>query len=130
MISVTDVADVADSLGRSINPPEDDQVQAWINRVEGRIANRISDLDEQLQDTGFKATFIGVVVDVVIRRINNPKGMQSERIDDYYYDRRGSDKADLWPSESEWAELLPTLGTGAFSTRPGFERGGRQYPWT
>lgn len=128
-MSVTQISDVAAILGRPIVPPEEEQVQGWINRVEGRIRRRIPDLDERLEDLGFGETLIGVVVDVVIRKINNPDGLRSERIDDYYYDR-GSQTADLWPTDEEWAELLPAVALGAFSTRPGFEPGHiRVTPW-
>src|SRR5690625_1505510 len=126
-MSVTQVSDVAAILGRPIVAPEEDQVQGWINRVEGRVRRRIADLDDRLEDDGFREAFTGVVVDVVIRKILNPTGMRSERIDDYYYDR-GSQKADLWPTDEEWRELIPDAVTGAFSTRPGFEPDRKGWP--
>lgn len=128
MVNVTQVSDVAASLGRPINPPEDDQVEAWISRVEGRIRQRVIDFDDRVLEPGFKATLVGVVADVVIRKINNPTGLRSERIDDYYYDR-GSASADLWPTDAEWAELLPESAAGAFSTRPGFDPDCRTTSW-
>lgn len=121
-MSTTKVEDVAAALGRSIASPETEQVQKWIDRVEQRIRNRIVDLSERLLDDAYRDTFTGVVEDVVIRKIHNPEGMRSERIDDYYYDR-GEKSSDLWPTEQEWAELLPASSVGAFSTRPGFEPG-------
>lgn len=121
-MSVTSVDDVATALGRPIVSPQTEQVQKWIDRVERRIRNRAKDLDDRLANDAFKDTFTGVVEDVVIRKIQNPEGLQSERIDDYYYDR-GNKTSDLWPTEAEWAELLPASGVGAFSTRPGFEPG-------
>lgn len=127
-MSVTQVADVETILGRPIPAPEDGQVQGWIDRVESRIRTRVSDLDDRLQDEAYRATLVGVVVDVVIRKVLNPTGMRSERIDDYYYDR-GSEKADLWPTDAEWAELLPAVASGAFSTRPGFEPAQRHPHW-
>ena len=119
-MSITDVQDVAAALGRPIVTPETEQVQKWIDRVERRIRNRITDLDIRLEDEAYKDTFTGVVEEVVIRKIHNPQGMRSERIDDYYYDR-GERSSDLWPTEEEWAELLPASSLGAFSTRPSFE---------
>lgn len=119
MGSITQVADVATALGRPIVSPEEEQVQKWIDRVERRIRNRVQDLEDRLESPGYRDTLTGVVEDVVIRRVNNPEGLRSERIDDYYYDR-GSESADLWPTEAEWAELLPASGQAAFSTRPGF----------
>ncbi|HEY4536431.1 MAG TPA: hypothetical protein VIG71_10770 [Enteractinococcus sp.] len=121
-MSTTKVEDVAAALGRPIASPETEQVQKWIDRVEQRIRNRIVDLSERLSDDAYLDTFTGVVEDVVIRKIHNPEGMRSERIDDYYYDR-GEKSSDLWPTEQEWAELLPASSVGAFSTRPGFEPG-------
>lgn len=122
MNRITQVTDVAEALGRPIVGPEIDQVQKWIDRVELRIRNRVADLDQRLEIPAYRATFTGVVEDVVIRKIQNPEGMRSERIDDYYYDR-GDKTSDLWPTEAEWAELLPASGQSAFSTRPGFEPG-------
>lgn len=127
-MSVTQISDVVAILGRPIVPPEEDQVQGWINRVESRIRTRVPDLDERLSVQAYADTFVGVVVDVVIRKVLNPTGMRSERIDDYYYDR-GSEKADLWPTAAEWAELLPATASGAFSTRPGFQRSSCAPDW-
>jgi len=127
MASITTIADVSAALGRPIVPPQSTQVESWIGRVEGRIRSRIPDLDERIQAPAYKAAVVGVVVDVVIRKINNPTGLRSERIDDYYYDR-GSQKADLWPTDEEWRELIPDAVTGAFSTRPGFEPDRKGWP--
>ena len=124
-MSTTKVDDVAAALGRPIVSPETEQVQKWIDRVERRIRNRVQDLEDRLKIEGYRETFTGVVEDVVIRKIQNPKGMRSERVDDYYYDR-GEKSSDLWPTEEEWAELLPASGSAAFSTRPGFVPGWEQ----
>jgi hypothetical protein len=121
-MSTTQVEDVAAALGRPIVEPETAQVQKWIDRVERRIRNRIQDLDVRLVTPAYRETFTGVVEEVVIRKIHNPQGMRSERIDDYYYDR-GERTSDLWPTEEEWAELLPASSVAAFSTRPGFTPG-------
>lgn len=119
-MSVTQVKDVATTLGRPIVEPETDQVEKWITRVENRIRQRVQDLDIRLQEPFYTETFTGVVEDVVIRKINNPEGLRSERIDDYYYDR-GDRTSDLWPTAEEWADLLPDSSSAAFSTRPSFE---------
>lgn len=126
--TITKLSDVVAALGRPISAPEDAQVETWISRVEGRIRIRVSDLDERVTDPAYKSSLVGVVVDVVIRKILNPAGFRSERIDDYYYDR-GSQKADLWPTDDEWRELIPDAVTGAFSTRPGFVRGDGLSSW-
>lgn len=119
MASYTSVSDVSAQLGRPIIPPETVQVQAWIDRVETRVRGRVPNLAELVADPTYLGALKGVVVDVVIRKINNPQGMRSERIDDYYYDR-GATSADLWPTDAEWAELIPDVMRGAFSVRPGF----------
>lgn len=121
-MSETSVDGIAEALGRPIVPPETLQVQRWVDRVENRIRRRVKDLDERLEDDLYRDTFTGIVEDVVIRKIHNPQGLRSERIDDYYYDR-GSQTADLWPSDDEWAVLLPSSAATAFSTRPEFEPG-------
>lgn len=126
-MSITQVKDVATTLGRPIVEPETGQVEKWITRVENRIRQRVQDLDIRLQEPFYTETFTGVVEDVVIRKINNPEGLRSERIDDYYYDR-GDKTSDLWPTEDEWAALMPASSTAAFSTRPGFVPGWERGP--
>src|SRR5690625_928868 len=125
-MSETSVDGIAEALGRPIVPPETLQVQRWVDRVENRVRRGVKDLEEWLEDDLYRDTFTGIVEDVVIRRINNPEGLRSERIDDYYYDR-GDNKADLWPTEAEWAELMPASSSAAFSTRPGFEPGWKRW---
>lgn len=122
------VEDVATEVGRPINPPEDSQVLAWIDRVEGRILGRIPNLAELVAESSYLAQLKGVIVDVVARKVRNPEGMRSERIDDYYYDR-GGQTADLWPTDSEWAELIPDAMRGAFSVRPSFIPDRGCEPW-
>lgn len=114
------LSDVATEVGRAIESPEAEQVQAWINRVEARILARIPDVNDRIVTEGEYATVLrGVVVDVVARKVRNPDGFRSERIDDYYYDR-GTQPTDLTMTDAEWAELGATSSVGAFSTRPGF----------
>lgn len=120
-MSHTHVDDVATELGRPIpEGPEHDQIESWIRRVEGRILRRIPDLADRVLDEDYLETVRSVVAAVVARKVLNPEGFRSERVDDYYYDR-GSQKADLWPSQDEWADLLPGAASGAFSVRPTFE---------
>lgn len=129
-MTYTDVDDVGTELGRAISDTaERDQIQQWIQRVEGRIARRVPELDLLVGDPAYLGTLQGVVVAVVARKVRNPEGLRSERIDDYYYDRSDrSSPADLWPTAEEWAELLPESAQGAFSTRPSFEPDGWG-PW-
>lgn len=119
-MSIATELDVAESLGRPITETaERVQVQAWLTRVENRIRARIKTFDTLLLDPVYEETARGVEVDVVIRRILNPTGLKSERVDDYATSL--TDKAaasDLWPSDDEWAELSPHVERGAFTIRP------------
>lgn len=127
-MTYTTVDDVATELGRTIVSPETEQVQAWINRVEARILQRIPDLAKRVLDPAYFDLLAGVVVDVVARKVRNPEGMRSERIDDYYYDR-GGQSVDLSLTDLEWGELLPESASGAFSTRPSFVPDRACWPW-
>lgn len=112
--------DVADDLGRPLSDgAEATQIQRWLNRVEARIRQRIANFDERVTtESGFVDLLSGVEVDVVVRRIHNPTGKKSERLDDYSYSLQDSSaKADLWPTEDEWAELLPSARPQVRSTR-------------
>lgn len=123
------VDDVATELGRTITTAEETaQVSAWIDRVEGRIAQRIPNLATLVADSTYLRTVQLVVAAVVARKVLNPEGLRSERVDDYYYDR-GSQAADLWPTADEWAELVPGAAGGAFSVRPSFEPDRVAWPW-
>ena len=125
----TNVTDVATELGRPITEPaEQQQIEAWIKRVESRIRGRIPNLDTLAAEPPYLDTLLLVVAAIVARKVHNPEGMRSERVDDYYYDR-GSQPADLWPTDAEWAELAPALKSGAFSTRPSFEPDRVPWPW-
>ncbi len=115
--------DVAIDLGRpasEVSPEAQEMWASWLARVEGRIAGRIVDLDERAAVPAYLDTLRGVIVDVVVRRVNNPQGFRSERVDDYYYDR-GTSTADLSLTDDEWRELGWWASSEAFSTRPGFE---------
>lgn len=127
-MAYTTTVDVATEIGRPLTDSEQGQVSAWIDRVEARILQRIPDLADRTLDPGYLARLQGVVVDVVARKLRNPEGMRSERIDDYYYDR-GGQSADLSLSDLEWGELLPESASGAFSTRPSFEPDVVAWPW-
>lgn len=127
-MAYTTPTDVATDLGRPLTDSEQTQVSAWINRVEARILQRIPDLPSRALDLGYLARLKGVVVDVVVRKVRNPEGLRSERIDDYYYDR-GAQSADLSLTDVEWGELLPEAASGAFSTRPSYVPDRACPPW-
>lgn len=124
------VADVAVELGRPVVSPETEQIAGWIGRVEGRIQRRIPDLAGRyaIDPDVFGAALVGVVVDVVARKVRNPDGLRSERVDDYYYDR-GSQVSDLSLTDDEWGLLLPESAGGAFTIRPTFAPDRRCRPW-
>ena len=113
--------DVSSRLGRPItDTAEVAQVNKWIGDVSRRIVRRIPTIDNSVVDgTISSATVSQIVANVVIRKMGNPEGFRSERIDDYYYDR-GQQSADLSLTDVEWADLIPGYGSGAFSVRPGF----------
>lgn len=125
------VTDVATELGRPIVSDEALQVQQWITRVESRIRLRVPNVDVLAENAAYGDAVTGVIVAVVARKVLNPEGLRSERIDDYYADRGSAGLADLWPTDTEWAELIPASSVGAFSTRPRFdsERGPAWHLW-
>lgn len=117
------VADVSTRLGRPISDPAEVlQVEAWLGDVEGLILARIADLVERA-DAGrpLVATVVMIEANAVIRKIRNPEGKKNERIDDYSYGLSDdAARGDIFLSDDEWDLLLPSSGSGAFSTRPGF----------
>lgn len=117
-MSIANIADVAATLGRDITAEEEvRQVNAWISLAGRLIAKRLGPLD-RLDAENLRA----VVAEVVARRVRNPDGLQSERIDDY--SMRLSDDAarvGLYLTAEEW-DLLTPDGAGAetasYSIRP------------
>lgn len=105
------ISTVSQSLGRSLEPHEVEQVNWWIKGAELRIRNRLGDLDCLDQET---LTY--VVTEAVARKARNPDGKRNERIDDYSY---GYDadaaKVDIDLTDAEWAMLMPRSNRNAFS---------------
>lgn len=125
------VSDVAVRLGRPITDPlEVGQVNAWIGDVEAEISAGFArsglNLGTQvsLGDPSL-ATVVRIESDVVIRRIYRPqpgRTSTSRTVDDgTVTDRWEASSYDDGLTAAEWELLLPTVSTGAFSTRPGFE---------
>lgn len=114
------VVDVGVALNRPISESgEVAQVQSWLDRVEARIKRRIPNLDTLALDPDYLEILKGVEVEVVVRRVNNPTGKKNERVDDYSYGLTdAAASSDLWPTDGEWAELMPALPRGAFTVRP------------
>ena len=130
-MSFATVENVATEIGRPIPATEMPQVQQWIDRVEARIRLRVPGVDDLATEPAYRESVTGVVVAVVARKVLNPEGLRSERIDDYYADRGSTGAAELWPTQAEWEELIPASSVGAFSTRPRFdsERGPAWQLW-
>ena len=114
-------ADVATRLGRpSKGTAESAQWDAWLNDVEAIINGRFN-LDQAVASGKPTEAVVKMIeANAVIRKINNPTGKRSERIDDYYYDygERGS-TAGLYLEDDEWALIAPNGSPdGAFTIRP------------
>ncbi|MGO1562110.1 MAG: Gp19/Gp15/Gp42 family protein [Actinomycetaceae bacterium] len=126
------LTDVADRLGRPISDPlEIKQVTAWISDIESIVRARVPDLDDRIADGSPSADVVRMVVtNAVVRKSLNPTGKQNERIDDYSYGlTEDAARGELFLTDAEWDLLTPSVMTGAFSTRPGFDPDRRCWPW-
>jgi len=123
------VSDVAAELGRpASSSTEQQQWQAWLNRVERNIirgfkraglvlATEISEGNVDVADVK------DVEVAAVLRKIANPDGLTSitRSVDDASVTvrRDGVDDTDpLAVTDDEWDLLMPDLRGGAFTIRP------------
>lgn len=116
------VEDVSARLGRPIaDGSETAQVNAWLSDIELIIRSRIPNLDD-LVTAGDLTEPVVVMVEsnAVIRKIQNPEGKASERIDDYYYQLDvNRAQGDLYLTDVEWGLLTPDAGAaGAFTISP------------
>lgn len=139
-MSYATVTDVSNRLGRPISDAaEITQVETWLADVEDMISARFIraglDLATQvgLNDPSM-ATVIRVESDAVIRRIYRPqpgRTSTTRAVDDATVtDRWEAETYDDGLTSGEWDDLLPGIsGTGAFSTRPGFEADTASWPW-
>lgn len=113
------VEDVSARLGRPItDASEVAQVTAWLADIELIIRSRIPGLDD-LVDAGNPSDAVVVMVEsnAVIRKIQNPEGKASERIDDYYYQLDANRaQGDLYLTDVEWGLITPNSGSGAAFT--------------
>lgn len=103
--------DVQTTLGRRIETAEEiNQVNAWIADTELCISVRLGNLSDLNRDA-----LRFVIKESVARRVRNPEGKTTERIDDYSYTLSAeSAKASLYILEEEWALLAPSSGLGGF----------------
>lgn len=97
------VANVEAELGRPISDQyERAQVERWIASCELLISTRLRRPLENLDQGALDV----VIPQVVARKVLNPEGKTSERIDDYYYTRDVAGYG-LGLTEEEWAMLTP-----------------------
>lgn len=118
-----DLTDVATRLGRTPEGAEAAQITAWIEDVEGLIAERIPTLADLAADPDYARRLRAIICAVVIRKVDNPTGKLQERIDDYSYGLSADvvRTSDLTLTDAEWARLSPTSASGAWSIIPARE---------
>lgn len=122
---------VATELGRlpeSVTATETVQWQQWLDRVERTISARFSRSGLVLSDQvaagdPVAESVADVEIAAVVRKIENPAGDTSTTIsiDDGSVTRRkegAGTVVGLDLTDAEWALLLPSSATGAFSVRP------------
>ena len=125
------LTDVATRLGRTPEPVEAAQIEAWIGDVSGLIAERIPNLAELATDPAYEQKLTSIICAVVIRKVDNPTGKLQERIDDYSYGLSAEvvRSSDLTLTDAEWARLLPGSGASAYTVRPTYAPDRRCQPW-
>lgn len=115
--------DVAVELGRPDFTDETaiNQVNAWIDRTEAYIRNRVPDLDDRVADGSLTALLVAnVEAAVVARKVRNPEGLRqsTHAVDDGSITKLRDPARvvdDLALTEDEWALLDPP--SGAFTIR-------------
>ena len=117
------LTDVATRLGRTPEGAEAAQITAWIEDVEGLIAERIPTLADLAADPDYARRLGAIICAVVIRKVDNPTGKLQERIDDYSYGLSADvvRSSDLTLTDAEWARLSPISASGAWSIIPARE---------
>ena len=113
--------DVAVALGRPItSDAEQEQVQWWLSGVELLIGAKLGDLTA-LNQAVLKYVEVEAVV-AKVRRGDSRVSSKTVSIDDGSVTERfetGVQTSDI--SDDWWALLNPSVGSGFYSTRPGFE---------
>lgn len=124
-MTYANVNDVSTRLGRPISDAtEIAQVNAWLGDVEALILARIPALATGVSaGLPTEAVVVMVEANAVVRKVRNPEGKVSERIDDYDYRlNENAGRGDLFLTDEEWALLEPGSGQGAFTITPGGSR--------
>lgn len=115
------LTDVSARLGRPVtDATEVEQVNAWLSDVETLILARIPDMVARVGDNQPSSAVVAMVeANAVVRKVRNPEGKVSERIDDYDYRlNENAGRGELFLTDEEWALLSPGAGAGAFTIRP------------
>lgn len=117
--------DVQNRFSRDLTAREKIQVTEWLDDVESTILSRIPNLADLIAaGTILPRTVVKIESQVVLRKLDNPQGKLTERIDDYSYTRDSSTaKGVLELYDSEWEELTPETATDAFTIRPYYKPG-------
>lgn len=122
--------DVERRFSRDLTTREQIQVTEWLDDVESSILTRIPNLAQLIADgTLQQRTVVKIEAQVVLRKLDNPQGKLTERIDDYSWTRDSSTATgQLELNDCEWDELTPATATDAFTIRPHYEPGWRHDP--
>lgn len=110
-------AAVEAELGRTLTDTEIAQagqrVKGALVLIRARLGSDLSMIDQDV--------LAYVLSEVLLARLRNPEGYQSETIDDYTY-RHGSETRYVSILPEWWSLLDPDASSGVFSARPSFER--------
>lgn len=118
-------SDVERRFSRDLTEREKIQVTEWLDDVESTILTRIPNLAELIAaGTLQQRTVVKIEAQVVLRKLDNPQGKLTERIDDYSWTRDSSTATgQIELTDGEWEELTPSASTDAFTIRPHYEPG-------
>lgn len=118
-------SDVERRFSRDLTEREKVQVTEWLDDIESTILGRIPNLADLIAaGTLLQRTVVKIEAQVVLRKLDNPQGKLTERIDDYSWTRDSSTATgQLELTDCEWEELTPSAATDAFTIRPHYEPG-------
>jgi hypothetical protein len=126
-MTIATTSDVTDRLGRPLTESEVGQVTLWLGDVERDILRRQpAALQMAGADPNYFDTMSQIEANAVIRKINNPQGLQSETLDSYSYNRgtssnTGTTSLGLDLSNDEWRALGVITAVG-WVQPPGYRR--------
>jgi len=114
-------ADPQDVIDRWVGPgaPTDEElIQRWIDDAETVLKYEVPDVQERIDDGVLPVeTVIFVVSRMVMRVLQNPRGVRQEGVGPYNVTYTGDRPGDLWLSDDERAMLegLPRRSQRAFT---------------